>query len=62
VILTEGRAQPELIQSAVDDLLHALYTTLAAWLRCGRGLETQRVDQRRVLAALVLQRQLLDVW
>lgn len=44
IVLTESRTQPELVDSAADQLINATYTSFAAWLQHRAGLTADRAE------------------
>jgi AcrR family transcriptional regulator len=51
IVLTEARAHPDLVQSAVDTLIATTYVSFAGWLQNRADLDPQRAE---VLAAVGL--------
>jgi AcrR family transcriptional regulator len=44
VILVEARTHPELVDTAIDQLVRATYSSFAGWLRDRAGLPPERAD------------------
>lgn len=44
IVLAEARTRPELVETAVDQLVRATYTSFAGWLQQRAGLTAERAD------------------